>query len=365
VADISVPIGDLGPREFIAEGGQGRVHRLTQFQLADCPVGVAFKEYKPGATFVPAGVEAIVRVRSSLSEPDRQTLDRHAVWPLRVVKHPDGRVAGLLMPLIPDEFVQSGFSSRQNGGAAPRAIRHERELQFLFVDPDMADRLGHQRVNLQQRLSVCRSFAEALEFLASLNVVFGDISAKNALFKVGPTPADCAVILVDCDAARVTGTAAGVSQLNSPDWDPPGKERDVATHATDVYKFGLFVIRSLSPGKTSSQSRDPERVDPIFDRSGMEMLRRTVGDDPRKRPSITEWRDYLEIASTFGRPTGLSGQDRRGGRIGSGPARQGIRTPSATGGMEAAKQNTSTEEFQGGSSRIGWRKVNGEWVSTN
>lgn len=368
MADTSVDVTALGPRSFIAEGSQGRVHRLTHFQLPDWPGGLAFKEFKPAAAFVPAGVESIVRVRSALADKDRQALDRHAVWPIRVVKNAAGSVVGLLMPLIPDEFVQTGVSTQQQGGTSPRPIRRERELQFLFIDPDLADRIGHQRVNLQQRLALCHSFAQGLELLAGLNVVFGDISAKNALFKIGATPSECAVILVDCDAARVAGTAAGVSQLNTPDWEPPGKERDIATHATDVYKFGLFVIRSLSPGSNCSTARDPERVAPIFDRTGMDLLRRSVGDNPRKRPSMTDWREYLALAAQLGRPMGGPGATGggRGGRRGPKAGPQGISTPSATGNTAAAaKQDVSGSGSGTTGGRVGWRRVNGEWVQTS
>ena len=364
MADIEVRFHDLGPMTFINDGSQGRVHRLTHFQLPDCPGGVAFKEYKSSANFVPAGVEAIVHLRSSLGDYDKKQLDAHAVWPLRVVKSSTGAVVGFLMPLIPREFVQIGQSMMVDEHGNPKEIRKEREIQFLFLDPSRAERLGFPQPNLEQRLRICRSFAEGIGFLAEHRVVFGDISAKNALFKVGDQPEENAVIFVDCDAVRVTGTGAGVSQLNSPDWEPPLAERKVLTQATDAFKFGLFIVRALSPGKEASTARDPARLDPIFDGRGRALLRRTLGDVARDRPSMSEWIAYFDSMLIGGKPTGNvhSGSSRMWVPKRTG---QGIATGSMAGsGSGSTRQSDETRSIPSNAS-IGWRRVNGVWKKSN
>ena len=106
--DELIERAQLGQLEYIAEGGQGKVYRCLTLRLPDVQHALAYKEFKSGQVAT-AGLEAIVGVRSRLSEPDRELLDSHAAWPIRLVRD-QGRVCGLLMPLIPDAFVQMGRS---------------------------------------------------------------------------------------------------------------------------------------------------------------------------------------------------------------------------------------------------------------
>ena len=284
---IDVTRDSLGNMDLLAEGGQGKIYKLTHFRLPDCPSGVVYKEYKDSSKITAAGLTGIVGVRSRMPQPERDLLDRYAVWPVRTVSK-DGSICGILMPIIPPTYVQTG--TRPNG----QLMRAEREVQFLFISPEQARRLGHGLVNLVQRLRICLEYARGLEFLSSREVVFGDISAKNALYTIGPSLADIAVVMVDCDAVRVTGNAAAVEQLNSPDWDPPGTESKHLTKATDVYKFALFVIRVLSPGANASVSRNPKRVESIFDKEGKKLLESSLAANSKSRPSMQEWLSYLE-----------------------------------------------------------------------
>lgn len=284
---IDVTRDSLGNMDLLAEGGQGKIYKLTHFRLPDCPGGVVYKEYKDSSKITAGGLTGIVGVRSRMSQSERDLLDRYAVWPVRTVSK-NGSICGILMPIIPPKFVQTG--TKPNG----QQMRAEREVQFLFISPEQAQKLGHGLVNLVQRLRICLEYARGLEFLASRDVVFGDISAKNALYTYGSGANDIAVVMVDCDAVRVTGNAAAVEQLNSPDWDPPGTESKHLTKATDVYKFALFVIRVLSPGANASVSRNPKRVESIFDKEGKKLLASSLADNPKSRPSMHEWLSYLE-----------------------------------------------------------------------
>lgn len=275
---------ELGALEFIAEGGQGRVYRCTQLRLPDYDGMLAFKEYKPGQVTA-AGLEAIIAMRSRLSEHDRHRLDSMTTWPTRLVRE-NGRVTGILMPLIRDEYVHVGQSLTGS------ILRKEREIQYLFLAAARCEKLGFPRVNLHQRIAICQGLAEALALLAENNVVFGDLNAKNALFKVGPGRFDGDVMLVDCDAVRVRGTVSAVPQLNSPDWEPPEAERSHLTQETDVFKYALFVLRALSPGPNASTARDPRRVDDILDAEGQQLLRASLSSTKAARPRAADWAAY-------------------------------------------------------------------------
>ena len=276
---------ELGALEFIAEGGQGRVYRCTELRLPDYDGRLAFKEYKPGQVTA-AGLEAIIAMRSRLGDHDRHRLDAMTTWPTRLVREA-GRVTGILMPLIREEYVHVGRSLTGS------VLRKEREIQYLFLSAARCEKLGFPRVNLYQRFAICRGLAEALALLAENNVVFGDLNAKNALFRVGPGRFDGDVMLVDCDAVRVRGTVSAVPQLNSPDWEPPEAERSHLTQETDVFKYALFVLRTLSPGPNASTARDPRRVDDIIDAEGQGLLRASLSSTKATRPRAADWAAYF------------------------------------------------------------------------
>jgi hypothetical protein len=107
-------------------------------------------------------------------------------------------------------------------------------------------------------------------------------------------------------------------QLHTPAWEPPEalraerlyrqRKRSGAsttelrelndawtrqTKQTDVYKFGLMVVRILDYGRYRSQNRNPDRACQVLrshvGREAADMLRASVGDDPKARPTMREW----------------------------------------------------------------------------
>lgn len=337
----------LGPLEYIAEGGQGRVFRCTQLRLPDYDGALAFKEYKPGQVTA-SGLEAIIGVRSRLDDETRHRLDRLSTWPTRLVQE-NGRVTGILMPLIRDEYVHVGRSLTGS------VLRKEREIQYLFLSAQRCEKLGFPRVNVFQRFVICQELATAFALLAAQNVVFGDLNAKNALFAIGPGHHDASLMLVDCDAVRVRGTMSAVPQLNSPDWEPPVAERTHLTQQTDVYKYGLFVLRCLSPGPQASTARDPRRADGVLDETGQGMLRRTLGENREARPSAQQWADYF-AALRHARIAGA--QAPGGGATTSTPAAQPGRSPAGSDSQRAAKPAETERRAS-----TGWRRSpDGSWV---
>lgn len=349
----------LGQLEYIAEGGQGRVYRCLTLQLPDVHHRLAYKEFKAGQ-LASGGLEAIVGVRARLSAPDRDLLDSHAAWPIRLVRD-QGRVVGLLMPLIPDAFVQVGRSITGS------AMRKEREIQFLFLAANRCAKLGFPLVNLHQRLHLCEQLARVLALLHTNNVVFGDFNAKNALFSVGPGRADAGIMLVDCDAVRVRGTMSAVPQLNTPDWEPPAAERTQLTSYTDVYKYALFVLRCLSPGTNASTARDTRRVTDILDPEGQHLLAASLSETPGHRPSCAQWAEYfarLRSARLAGQPvapapgstaigTGAAGA----GAAGAGAAGATPSAPAATTAAPTTPQGAQTP------STGGWHRApDGSWI---
>jgi serine/threonine protein kinase len=271
-------LGNLGTQ--LGKGGQATVFLLPELTLPDVTGRLVFKQYKADQVS-PNGLRAIVGVRSRLDPGTRAKLDSVAAWPARVVRD-KGAVCGVVMPLIPESFFQDRILP------TGRRSRDPREVQNLFIDPALATRLGMPALSVSERLAVCRDLAGALALLHRNGVVFGDVNAKNALFRLHPAPT---VMLVDCDAVRIRGSAAVVRQLNAPDWTPP--EGSVLTQATDLYKLGLFVIRALCPGPQASTARDPRRAFDILDPEGRVLIAAALNGSGRARPNADTWRAYF------------------------------------------------------------------------
>jgi hypothetical protein len=282
-------LGELGRQ--LGSGGQATVYLVPGLTLPDVYGSLVFKQYK-GDQVSPHGLRAIVGVRSRLSPEDQRRLDSIAAWPARVVRDA-GQICGVVMPLIADSFFQERTLPTGRRSTDPR------EVQNLFVDPEVAGRLGMPQLSMGERMAVCRDLAAALEFLHRHGVVFGDLNAKNELFRVRPEPM---VMFVDCDAVRIRGSAAVVRQLNAPDWNPP--EGAVLTQATDLYKLGLFIIRTLSPGPQASVARDPRRIFDRLDQEGRTLLHAAVGEQASARPTAATWRTYF-AKRVGGRPAGV------------------------------------------------------------
>jgi hypothetical protein len=166
-------------------------------------------------------------------------------------------------------------------------------VQFLFIPPDKALRLGTPIPSPQERLTICRDFAATLAYLHDeLGVVFGDINARNAVFRLDAEPT---VMFVDCDAVRVRGDMAAGPQLNAPDWDPPEGASPLGLK-TDLYKLGLFVLRCITPAAGSSVNTDPAQARGALDATGLAMLREALRGRPDDRPSAQAWNRYLRRA---------------------------------------------------------------------
>ena len=284
-ADLTeADLGKLGPK--LGEGGQARVYELPALRLPESGTHrLVYKQYKAG--HAPRhGMRQLVAVRARLqSDPALLArLDASAAWPVRQVVDATGAVAGLILPRIPDEFFHN---LRLPSGGTKRIPR---DVQFLMIPPDRAMAGGMPAPSPETRLRVCRDFAATLAVLHDdLNVVFGDINPRNTVFRLDPEPK---VMLVDCDAVRVSGSMAAVAQLNAPDWDPPGSQ-NVLSRSTDLYKLGLFVLRCLTPERGGSINRDPAHARWVLDATGLTMLRGALSAVEADRPSADAWRRYL------------------------------------------------------------------------
>ncbi|WP_239310466.1 MULTISPECIES: hypothetical protein [unclassified Frankia] len=287
--DAAVARQQLGRVEPLGRGGQARIYRLPDFDLPGVAVPLVYKEYHSALGRVPPqGMANIIALRLALPAEQRLWFDTHLTWPLRiVVDNGDvparARVAGVVMRLIPDAFFQL-FPT-----PAGRPERQPNEARSLFVDPARLRSIGLPLPSRAQRWWLCLRLAYLVAFLHNQGIVFGDISARNVLYRLWPTPD---VLLVDCDAVRKVGNAPVVDQGHTPDFFPPAAHEPQSI-SSDLFKLGLFIVRALVPGRMVTADDAVAAAGGVLDRTGVDLLRASVSGDPQARPAALVWYRYL------------------------------------------------------------------------
>ena len=339
---LEVPASALETPRYLTKGGTAKIYRLPGFSLPG-EGSLIYKEYLPktrqlaGPALRP-GLLALVEFRARLTADLRAKLDQRAIWPL-VVATADGQAKGIVIREIPGKFFHGS-----------RVL----EFQHLLSADNDARRAGFPVVDLPTRLLLLARFAEAMKLLHDLNVVFGDVSSKNVAFSPDSRPR---IMLVDTDSARKKGTRGAFgAQPHTPMWEPPealaakrridysnrlgmsspgelGKLSETwrrQNMETDVYKFGLMVVRVLDYGRQRTQNRNPEKARQVLGSriggAAARLLDQTLGDDPKSRPAMDDWYRTLRgrtVSPTWSAQAGLPAP-RAGKPAGPGtPARTG------------------------------------------
>ena len=269
-------------------GGEAVVHEAPDLHLPETDAELVYKRYRKPE---PVGAaHDVVGARLALAESERSRLDSLTTWPLRRVVDA-GVLHGVVLPRITSAYLRTMIAP-----GTGEARTGPREAQGLMVpEPHGSRVLGAPAApDRDARLVVCRDLAAGLALLHDrMGLAYGDLSPKNVLVRLEEHPR---VLLIDCDKARPSGS--GTTTLHTPDWDPP--EGGPATTASDVYKFGLFVLRALTPLAWGSSNRDPSWAIDELDADGFDMLRRSLHQEPRRRPRVVEW--YLHLSRLLGDP---------------------------------------------------------------
>ncbi|GAA1740327.1 hypothetical protein GCM10009681_09040 [Luedemannella helvata] len=283
---LIVAEGQLGTRTRLAAGANGIVWKLDQYRLPGDPRPLVFKQFQGAAlaTTLP-GLQTVVNKRLQLPPDRREVLDQLAAWPLCAVVGSGNAPVGVLMHLIDDSFFTDFVLPSGSAGRGPR------EAQHLIFAAEAARRTGVDVPadrDLHSRLLICAHLAYAMMIIHDAGLVYGDVSLRNILYRLHPMPA---IMLVDCDAIRVRGSGAVVTQQNSPDWDAP--EPGPQSQYSDRYKVALFILRCLTPGRGSSTNRDPAAAASVLDARGRYLMQTALTAPPPDRPTAREWSSYL------------------------------------------------------------------------
>ena len=277
-------ISELGLIQRLGGGGQGVVFTAPNLKMRQYPSSLVYKEYKSkvlGSLDVSV-LEAMPEYLESLPMSEGMKIFSACAWPCRLVEGGGGAIAGFVMPKIPDQF----FLDMKKVSGTSRELG---EFQHLLN----GDRFLAMRgipLSDRHRYELLADAARALEVFHQHDIAVGDLSPKNMLFGLQP---HSRVYFIDCDAMRFRGESVA-KQLETPDWEIPSGE-ELATPHSDMYKFGLMVLRLL----VSDQStRDAKRLPRSVPSEVKKLITGTLGAaDPADRPSPPDWQNALDAAA--------------------------------------------------------------------
>lgn len=275
-----VDISSLSLNQDLGSGGQGRVAAVDGFKVhGSWPAAVKIyaKDHQRNADA--SVLETMVALPRQLSGADRDFLLDNTAWPA-VMAEDDGAVCGFLMRSVPADFYFD-FQYRTMGRQRKLA-----DVAFLLNSDAYVLDAGIV-VDDRQRLLLLKNVATLLTRLHALDIVVGDVSPKNLLFKLDPLPR---CFLIDCDASQLGGQTV-LAQVETPDWEAPAGETK-ATTATDAYKFGLLAVRLFARDQSA---RDVSALTAVSAELG-QLATRAVQSDPRSRPSPEDWTPALDAA---------------------------------------------------------------------
>lgn len=276
--------------ERLAAGGEGIVYRITNM-----PTHV-FKEYKQlqqTALNIDA-LHDLIAVPTRLGASDRQRLETRAAWPERVVVR-NGRVIGFVMRTIPDAFYR-----RHGIHHSPRRVLldwNQLIYQSQVLPATMVSEVP--RLSHEQIITLLADLAETMALLHDQDLVIGDISGKNLIWRTEPFE----VLLIDCDSFRPeTGRGVCVHK-ESPGWIDMSLGGGPTTKDSDVFKLGVAAYRALWQDPNSVVVTDLVRpLSGSVPSAVIDIIGRSVG--PTNRPTARQWVETLgNLYKYGGRPT--------------------------------------------------------------
>ncbi|MFG2099899.1 hypothetical protein ACGFJ5_04790 [Micromonospora echinaurantiaca] len=272
----------LGALAVLGKGGQGRVWSVPDTLKINKEWPIVYKEYDPG---VLPGVDAdqlqrMVAFVPGLPAETGRWLCEQAAWPARVVCEA-GQARGFLMRRIPSDF-ELQLPLRQ-----VTAVTRPAGLQYL-LNPD--DYLARMEIPIDDRLRLLllANLAETIHRFHQLGIVVGDLSPNNLLFQLCDEPR---CFFIDCDAMRLDGRSV-LKQAETPDWEVPRGE-ELATTASDAYKFGLLAIRLFARDQAVHDPALLAAVSPEL----AALARRSLAQQPQIRPRPADWLPELRAVA--------------------------------------------------------------------
>ncbi len=284
---------ELGQLRPLNKGGMAEIFDVPDFRVgehADWPL--VYKRFKKFTRPIPIfGLEALIKLREALHPDQRLAFDQQFNWTIRVVTDDESGAAGILLPRLDSTYFVKKYNSY--GEVREAAC----EAQNLLGTDDDFHRWRMQHPSMDQRFLLCRNLALGLGKLHRAEVIYGDLSLRNVLYRLEPK---VSVMFVDTDAVRPkSGSSPLGKQPHSGDWEPPealAAQRSgnkigfaIQNFETDRYKLALAILRILARVPRASELRDPSVVRPVVPSGVYKKLEISIHGKPADRPTAKEW----------------------------------------------------------------------------
>lgn len=253
---MSINLNSLRIGKRLGQGQQGDVYEVRN-KLREYQFELVFKKYNSDVQFSPVILSNLCDFREGLPDSDRDFIDCHTTWPLRLVEDTNGTAIGFLMRRVDSCFflTDGNFS----------------ELQLLTKPDAKFVNHHHFGVDYMDRIRLAINLAQIFDFLHDKKCIFGDLSLKNALWSPRreanladrvfqrlknriqnplnqSLEVSARILLIDCDPIRKNGGRPAVYQTDSPFFEPPEGGGPLQNYYTDRYKLALCILKILSPG---------------------------------------------------------------------------------------------------------------------
>lgn len=279
-------------RQRLGGGGQGEVYALDQAP------DVVYKSFKSGGERANwAALEQLIDTRVALDGDDADWVQPRTVWPHTSVHGGGGDLVGLLMPRIPDDYFHL-YGIRSAPKLVPREWNYLSMRQSYLSNPNLEIGTLHL-VETHQLIALVADLAGTIDVLHRNDIVVGDISGRNLLWRLEPAPQ---TMIIDCDSFRLCRAPAVFQPKQTPDWDDPYLASDETDQSSDIYKLGLAAFRAVWSAGTD---RPPQGLVglPLPDGSPpprplVDLITQSCG--PTNRPSAADWVAILKTMIMFG-----------------------------------------------------------------
>ena len=290
---LKVDEDELGQLKPLAKGGMAEVFDLPDFRIGEHPGWpLVYKRFKKATRPIPIfGLEALVKLRDGLQPDQQKVMDQQFNWMVRVVVDGQHGASGILLPRLDGTYFTKKYNSYGEVSEGPC------EAQNLTATDDFFQRWRIPNPSMEQRFLLCRSLALGLGKLHRAEVIYGDLSLRNFLYRLEPS---VSVMFVDTDAVRPKGGSSPLGrQPHTGDWEPPealAAQRNgnkvgfaIQNFETDRYKLGLAILRILARVPRAGETRDPNHIRSAVPKSTFSMLQNSLHGKPADRPTAKDW----------------------------------------------------------------------------
>lgn len=309
--------GSLGRLERLASGGQAHIYRAPDVTLSGEQGPFVYKRYRDSVVegrrpAVRTALSALIRVRTSATDADRNMIDRRSTWPLAVVVDEHGGATGCIMREIPRPYFCT--LSLSTGKTLESPWEWSLHLQPAA---EVAAR-GLPPLTEARTMYLLARVLQFSAMLHRLDVVVGDFSSANILVTINQTDdRGCSPMFVDVDSYRRGSAVAAIQQPHTPGWETPENvhhrrlevslrqsgadanqiararaRRRIQDRPSDVYKAGLLIIRTLDGGPDAGFLRTSavaeQRLRQLRGRRNAETVLAALRAQPASRPTMDE-----------------------------------------------------------------------------